>query len=55
MKDDKIAKPILQWMYSSNDGKSLHNTVGSVKGNDPFPKPVSGDYIFTKTPTLSGN
>jgi hypothetical protein len=54
MKDDKIAKPILQWAYSSKDGH-LHGTIGSSRENSPLPKPVSGDYVFTKTPTLSGN
>jgi hypothetical protein len=54
MNDDKIATPILKWAYSSKDG-NLQGTTGSSVEKNPLPKPVSGDYIFTETPTLSGN
>lgn len=47
-----IAEPILKWVYSSNDG-DLEGTVGSVRNNNPFPQPVSGNYVFSKTPALS--
>jgi hypothetical protein len=54
MEEEIIAYPILQWAYSSNDGQ-LHGTIGYAKDNDPFPQPVSGDHVFTKTSSLSSN
>ena len=50
--NDVIAQPILNWVYSSND-RDLEGTVGSLKNNSPFPQPVSGNYVFSKTPALS--
>jgi hypothetical protein len=50
--NEVIAQPILNWVYSSNDG-DLEGTVGSVKDNSRFPQPVLGNHVFSKTPALS--
>jgi hypothetical protein len=54
MENQIIAHPTIQWVYSSKDG-DLNGNVGSAKKGDPFPQPVSGDYVFTKIPSLSSN